>query len=44
MSFKLSLKAFSLDAKVFEDNNEIEDCYYDPFENNEEIIRSVMFV
>lgn len=37
--FKLSLKSISLDCKIYEDNKEIEECFYDPFQKDPEIIR-----
>lgn len=35
----ISAKAQTLDTKVYENNKEINDCYFDPFEENSEIIR-----
>lgn len=37
--FRLSLKSQTLDSKFYDDNKLIEDCYYDPFEKNLEIIK-----
>ena len=36
--FKIYCKSQTLDTKIYEDNKEIEDCYYDPFEKDEKKI------
>ena len=37
--YKISCQSQTLDAKIYEDNKEIEKVYYDPFEKNKETIR-----
>jgi len=37
--YKLSCQSQTIDAKIYEDNKEIEKVYYDPFEKDKEIIR-----
>ena len=37
--YKISCKSQTVDAKIYEDNQEIEKVYYDPFEKDKEIIR-----
>ena len=37
--YKLSCHSQTLDAKIYEDNKEIEKVYYDPFEKDKEVIR-----
>jgi hypothetical protein len=39
ISLNISAKAENLDSKIYEDNKEINDCYYDPFEQNSEVIK-----
>lgn len=41
--FKLEMKSESLDMKYYDNNLELESCYYDPFETNEEIINEVSY-
>ena len=36
--FKIYCKSQTLDTKIYEDNKEIENCYYDPFEKDEKKI------
>ena len=36
--YKLYCKSQTLDAKIYEDNKEIEKCFFDPFEKNKDII------
>jgi hypothetical protein len=42
LSLKLSLKSISIDSKVYEDNKEIEECFFDPFEKDKETIKEKM--
>ena len=37
--YKISCRSQTIDAKIYEDNKEIEKVYYDPFEKNKEIIK-----
>ena len=37
--YKISCKSQTIDAKIYEDNKEIEKVYYDPFEKDKEVIR-----
>ena len=37
--YKISCTSQTIDAKIYEDNKEIEKAYYDPFEKNKEVIR-----
>jgi hypothetical protein len=37
--FKLQLRSQSLDVKIYDNNKQIEECYYDPFENDPNVIR-----
>ena len=37
--YKISCQSQTLDAKIYEDNKEIEKVYYDPFEKDKETIR-----
>ena len=39
MFYKISCESQTIDAKIYEDNLEIEKVYYDPFEKDKEIIR-----
>ena len=39
LHYKLSCQSQTIDAKIYEDNKEIEKVYYDPFEKDKEIIR-----
>ena len=37
--YKISCRSQTIDAKIYEDNSEIEKVYYDPFEKDKEIIK-----
>ena len=37
--YKLSCRSQTIDAKIYEDNQEIEKVFYDPFEKDKEVIR-----
>ena len=37
--YKISCRSQTIDTKIFEDNQEIEKVYYDPFEKDKEVIR-----
>ena len=37
--YKISCRSQTIDAKIYEDNKEIEKVYYDPFEKNKEVIK-----
>lgn len=40
--YKISIKFLTLDTKIYEDNKEIEDCFYDPFEKDPNVIKEVI--
>ncbi len=37
--YKIKYKTNDLDIKIYDNNKEIEDCYYDPFEKDPDIIK-----
>lgn len=41
VSFKVSLKSQTLETKFCDDNQEVESCYYDPFETDPDTIKDV---
>ena len=39
--YKISIQFLTLDTKIYEDNKEIEECFYDPFEKDPNVIKEV---